>query len=277
MNRPPIRKKHESLNSKSMKQNNHFQNITPVHKKTKESKVYGLNACKAFFKSRPHKIIRAFFLAHVTAQFPETLSYLASQKKVYRILPPEEMEKVSQTTHHEGVVFIVEPTQTIYAEEWIERWKSETDCLVILENVGNPHNLGAIMRTCAHFGITAICTNDAQVLQSGAALRTAEGGGESIICLEYRNLDRLMNQLKSKSYTVITTSSHHGQSLFKTQLPKKCAFLFGEESNGLSESLFNSSNLKVQIPGTNNVESLNVANSVAVICGEYYRQNRQTS
>lgn len=277
MNRPPLKKRNQSFNKNSSEQKSDFQGKIPYSKKVKESKVYGLNACKAFFKSRPQKIIRAFFLAHITAQFPETLSYLANHKKVYRILPPDEMEKVSQTTHHEGVVFIVEQSQPTRAEEWLERWKSENDCIVILENVGNPHNLGAIMRTCAHFGITAICTQDSQNLESGAALRTAEGGGESIICLQYQNLENFIQALKNKSYSVITTSSHQGQNLFRTQLPKKCAFLFGEESKGLSENLFQIDDLKIQIPGTNNVESLNVANSVAIICGEFYRQHRQMS
>ncbi len=276
MNRPPLRKKNPSFKNNTSDDYRQEQNKIPYIKKVKESKVYGLNACKAFFKSRPHKIIRAFFLAHITSQFPETLSYLASQKKVYRILPSDEMEKVSQTTHHEGVVFIVEQTPSLIAEEWIERWKSDTDCLVILENVGNPHNLGAIMRTCSHFGVTAICTNDAQILQSGAALRTAEGGGESIICLEYKNLENLIQSLKKKSYSVITTSSHQGQNLFKSQLPKKCAILFGEEANGLTEPIFKIADMKIQIPGTQSVESLNVANSVAVTCAEFFRQHRQS-
>lgn len=266
MNRPPI-KKREFRNSSPASTNENY-------KKMKESKVYGLNACKAFFKSRPQKIIRAFFLAHITAQFPETLSYLATQKKVYRILPPEEMEKVAQTTHHEGVVFIVEPTHPLNVENWLERWKSTTDCLIILENVGNPHNLGAIMRTCAHFGVTAICSQDAQALESGAALRTAEGGAESVITLQYQNIDTLVLALKKHGYKMISTSSHNGENLYRTQLPKKCAFLFGEEAKGLTESAFHAADLNIQIPGTNNVESLNVATSVALISSEFYRQNK---
>ncbi|STW49051.1 tRNA/rRNA methyltransferase yfiF [Klebsiella pneumoniae] len=56
----------------------------------------------------------------------------------------------------------------------------EEDCVLALEDVGNPHNLGAIMRSCAHFGVKGVVVQDAGVLESRAAIRTAEGGAEHV-------------------------------------------------------------------------------------------------
>ena len=64
--------------------------------------------------------------------------------------------------------------------------KKTQDCLLALDGVGNPHNLGAIARSCAHFGVSGIILTAPEALQSGAAARTAEGGLEFVEALADR-------------------------------------------------------------------------------------------
>lgn len=238
----------------------------------RESKVYGINASLKFFSGRPQQVIRAFFNTKTAPKFGALQKYLAKNKKPYRLVTDDELQKIGQTSHHEGVVLIVKVEPPLAAEKWIESHKSAKDCLVLLEDIGNPHNLGAIIRTCAHFGVSAICHPDATALQSGAALRTAEGGAESVAILEYKNLKDFVNLAKKRGYSIISTSSHKGTSIFKSEIPDKVIFFFGEEGDGLSEAAFKISDSSVQIPGTGKVESLNVATAVALIVAEFYKQ-----
>lgn len=144
-----------------------------------ETRVYGENACQALFQSRPEAIVRAWFVQSVTPRFRETLRWLAANRKAYHVVDDSELAKAAGTEHHGGVCFIIKKQTGLDVAAWLSQ-SAEQDCVVALENVGNPHNLGAIMRSCAHFGAKAILVNDANLLESGAAVRTAEGGAEHV-------------------------------------------------------------------------------------------------
>lgn len=239
------------------------------------TKVYGINACKVFYKNKFPKIIRAFFTQNVAPQFSELMKQMAAQKKVYRIVPEAELEKVSQSQHHEGVCFNVETEPAIPLSQWLTKEKQKKQSfLLALENIGNPHNLGAIMRVAAHFGVDGIAMTNPKALQSGAAKRTAEGGAEFVQMVQCESMKSLVQAAKKEGYFIATTSSHKGKSLYKTEFPDRCILLFGEEGPGLSKEILNNSEFSIQIPGTNNVESLNVSAAIAIILGEIWSQKK---
>src|SRR5690606_39698531 len=81
------------------------------------------------------------------------------------------------------------------------------DCVLALEDVGNPHNLGAMMRSCAHFGVKGVLLQDAALLESGAAIRTAEGGAEHVQPITGDSVLEALEQFRKAGYTIVTTSS----------------------------------------------------------------------
>lgn len=113
-----------------------------------------------------------------------------------------------------------------------------------------------------------------ELLQSGAALRTAEGGGEFVDGLSCDNLPLALQLCKEAGYTLITTSSHGGSSLYNTVLPAKVVVVFGEEMFGVSQNVAKSADIALQIPGSGKVESLNVSVAASLILGEWYRQQQ---
>lgn len=242
------------------------------------SKVYGINACAVFAKNKSKKIIRAFFTKEIAPKFSDLMKELAGQKKVYRIVTEVELEKISQSKHHEGVCFNVELDLPVKLSEWLRlESKKKQSYLLALENVGNPHNLGAIMRVAAHFGIDGIAMIHPKSLQSGAAKRTAEGGGEFVQIVQCESMKDLISKAKKENYTIVTTSSHESEkvkSLYKTEFPDKCVLLFGEEGPGLSKEVLSAGNFAIQIPGTKNVESLNVGSAISIILGELWKQKK---
>ncbi len=116
-----------------------------------ETRVYGENACQALFQSRPEAIVRAWFVQSVTARFREVLRWLAANRKAYHVVDGAELTKASGTEHHGGVCFIIKKRLSMAVSEWLSQ-SGEEDCVLALEDVSNPYNLGGIMRTCAHFG-----------------------------------------------------------------------------------------------------------------------------
>ena len=130
------------------------------------------------------------------------------------------------------------------------------------------------MRSCAHFGVKGVVVQDAGVLESGAAIRTAEGGAEHVEPITGDSFIDTLDQFRKAGYAIVSTSSHNGTPLFKAELPKKMVLVLGQERDGLSDAAISSSDLSVAIDGTGNVESLNVSVATGVLLAEWWRQNK---
>lgn len=130
------------------------------------------------------------------------------------------------------------------------------------------------MRSCAHFGVKGVVVQDAGVLESGAAIRTAEGGAEHVEPITGDSFIDTLTQFRQAGYAIVSTSSHNGTPLFKAELPKKMVLVLGQERDGLSDAAISSSDLNVAIDGTGNVESLNVSVATGVLLAEWWRQNK---
>lgn len=239
-----------------------------------EGKVYGENACRVLFGQRPDAIVRLYIAEKLAPKFADVMKYLAVSKKAYHIVDEAELEKVAASQHHGGIVLLVKrkPVQTL--ANYLNQKGKKQDCLLALDGVSNPHNLGAIARTCAHFGVTGVIMREPQLLHSGAALRTAEGGGEFVEALKCDDMPLALRLCKDAGYTLVTTSSHGGQSLYQSTLPEKVVIVFGEEMFGVSKNVAKAADIALQIPGTGKVESLNVSVAASLILGEWYRQRQ---
>ncbi|AUX94511.1 tRNA/rRNA methyltransferase [Mixta gaviniae] len=238
-----------------------------------ETRVYGENACQALFQSRPECIVRAWFVQSVTPRFRDALRWLAANRKAYHVVEEAELEKASGTEHHGGVCFLIKKRVGTPVSEWLATGR-EQDCVLALENIGNPHNIGGIMRSSAHFGVKGLLVDDAAVLESGAAVRTAEGGAEHVQALSAESFVKGLEAFRKAGYTIVTTSSHKGSTpLTQAKLPAKMVLVLGQESDGLTESALKQGDMSVSIDGTGKVESLNVSVATGVLLAEWWRQN----
>ena len=184
-----------------------------------------------------------------------------------------ELTKASGTEHHGGVCFLIKKRNGTTVQQWVSQAEAD-DCVLALEDVGNPHNLGAMMRSCAHFGVKGVLLQDAALLESGAAIRTAEGGAEHVQPITGDSVLDAIEQFRNAGYAIVTTSSHAATPLFKATLPRKMVLVLGQERDGLSDAALSSADLSVSIDGTGNVESLNVSVATGVLLAEWWRQNK---
>lgn len=235
----------------------------------KELKYYGIHACEALWQKRPKDIIRVYVDETQLRAFGPLLKWCAQNKKAYHIVKEEDLNKVTDSVHHEGICILAKELKPLYEEEMV---LTEKMCLLYLDGVQNPHNLGSIIRTSAHFGISYILGERLPSL-SPSACRIAKGGAEIVrlVSLPYP-LDTI-RRLKLKGFELIGTSSHKGSSLYEAPFSKRTILAIGSESDGLSKPLLKQVSRSIQIPGTDAVESLNVAVATGVCIGEYCRQH----
>jgi TrmH RNA methyltransferase len=241
--------------------------------KREEARIYGINACQKFFEHRRDALVKVYLTERTAPKFGAVMKFCAEQHLVYRFVTDPELEKITASNHHEGVCFVVKKAPVLVATKWLRlHGRQPRQVVLALENVGNPHNLGAIMRSCAHFGVPAIAVNDAAAMLSGAALRTAEGGAEHVEVIQYNRLETLLSEFRKAGFRVAVTSSHTGVDVYRAELPEKLLILLGEESSGLSKRALAAGDLRLMIPGTGQVESLNVSAACSVLLAEHWRQ-----
>ena len=150
-------------------------------------------------------------------------------------------------------------------------WARSGEPLLLLDGIGNPHNLGAIVRTAAFFGLPRIVLSDhpAQAGPSDASYRVAEGGLEFVELHRSVRFANTLQQLR-RSYCVIGTAAGNGQSieaLRRTERPsdRPLAVVLGNEEHGLPPATLAACEAIITIPGSGLVQSLNVAASAAIL------------
>ncbi|MGL4858978.1 MAG: tRNA/rRNA methyltransferase, partial [Enterobacteriaceae bacterium] len=242
--------------------------------RAQESRVYGENACQALFAARPEAIVRAWFVQSVTPRFREALRWLAANRKAYHVVDEQELNKVSNTEHHGGVCFLIKKRPSYTVEEYLQQAPTQQDCVIALNKEGNPHNLGAIMRNCAHFAARGILLADPALLESGAAVRTAAGGAESIVPVISQDLAAELALFQQAGYTLVTTSGHKGEPLSQATLPERMVLLLGVEAEELNDSRLQKGSQAVTIDGSGKVDSLNMAVASGILLAEWWRQQK---
>jgi TrmH RNA methyltransferase len=253
--------------------------------KANEQKIYGRNACLAFARKSPDNVIRAYCNDTVQGEFGFLLKHLAKHKRAYHIVTNDALGKLSESLHHEGVMLLVNKPpiadENILFAALDQESKQKTECLLCLDGLSNPHNLGSIVRTAAHFGVQRIVLfnvsdDSLKSLLSAAYHRTAEGGAVHVDIIRCKNSEKFIEKISEKyGFTLAATSSHSAAAfLHRTTLPKRLALLMGSEGNGVSPDLLKRAQFKICINGTGHVESLNVASATAILLNEYARQTQ---
>jgi RNA methyltransferase, TrmH family len=241
-----------------------------------EIKISGLNAVLALVDHRIDDVIRVYLTEERIPDLSALLKHCAAERKAYHVVPRAELDRVAESVHHEGVCVLAKrrrPATFGALTKSLARDRHTPATLVLLDDVKNPHNIGAIVRIAAHFGARALLLPDEQqaTKPSSALLRTAEGGAESVDLVHIREVAAAIETLVELGFRVVATSSHARDSIYSWRPSPRTLVLLGSEGEGLSKSVFGLSDAVLTIPGTGAVESLNVASAAAIVLSEIYR------
>ena len=251
----------------------------PRPRNSDELRVYGINACLAIFAHRPADVRKVYLIESRLGVLKPVLAWCVQNKLGYRVVENGDLDKLTQSQHHEGVCFEVRRRPLLSVSELLRRVPRQKPALLVwLDGVGNPHNFGAVLRSAANFGaLGLLLARDSALSVSGAAMRVAEGGAEAVPIAQIMPGEDILGSLRNADIRVVATVPHEGESLYRAKLPDRAVLVLGAEGGGLNQGLIDRADFQVTIPGTGAVDSLNVAASAAVLFGEYYRQRQITS
>ena len=240
-----------------------------------ESRLYGFNACRAAFAARPQDLRKVYLSEARIAALRDVLAWCVKHRLGYRVVEETDLDKLAASTHHEGVIFDMLRREPPTLPALLSALPAGPQLLLWLDGVGNPHNLGAVLRSAAHFGVAGVLLPPGTALTlSGAAYRVAEGGAEAVPVLALDDTREALHALRAAGFRLAATLPRDAPSIYTTSLPARVVLVFGAEASGIQQALVEACELKLGIPGTGRVESLNIANAVGVMLGEYWRQHR---
>jgi len=264
-----------------------------------ELKLCGLAAVRARWQRDPASIKRLYFDYATGRKIGVMCKALSAARKVYRCVEPAELEKVAGTVHHGGIVAVVgEPLLRTPTPHDVQTWVRQGAPLLLIDRIGNAHNLGALARTAAFFGVPHLVlrSDPAAARPNDAAYRVAEGGFEALAVWLVRDLPAFLRELGGAGYEVIGAATRGAPMLGKnpkfetrnskletrnqgrvvrnpepgTPSSKPVALILGNEEQGLAPEVAAACSRLVTIPGSGQVESLNVSVAGAVLMWEYF-------
>ena len=231
-------------------------------------RVAGLPAVTALFAAAPERIERLFFDERMKGAVAGFCMTLARARKPYRLVPPAELERVAGGVMHGGVVAVAQPRPVLpFDPAEAALWARDGKPLLLLDGVGNPHNLGAIARSAAFFGLTRLVLSDhpGQAAPSDASYRIAEGGLEQLAVYRATDFAAALRRLKP-AYRVLGTALERGKPL-EALAPsaKPAALVLGNEEQGLPRATLAACDEIVTIAGSGPLQSLNVSVSAGIL------------
>ena len=242
----------------------------------REIRLYGLNACLAAFAKRPEALRKVYLTEARIPALKPVLAWCVKHRLGYRVVEEADLDKLTGSRHHEGVAFDHRRSEPLGLRGLLASQPSAPapSLLLWLDGVGNPHNLGALLRSAAHFGVAGVIVPDHSDLDvSGAAARVAEGAAELVPLARAPADAHTREALRAAGYALAATVPRDGASLYDMELPARLVVIFGAEREGMSGALIHAADLRLTIPGSGSIDSLNVAASVAVVLGEYWRRH----
>ena len=246
--------------------------------KRNELAVCGFAAVKKLEKNHPEKITRLYFTEEVAPKFGGLCKKLAKQHGIYNQKPASELEKLSGTVHHQGVVAMIQSPDIIPLDSEItDSWIENCENAVLLDRIGNAANFGAIVRSAAFFGIKNIIIplDEAQTSITTSSYRVAEGGMEYVNIYSVNSSVRLLEALKGKMIRVGTDLSAKKTAAELKNLSsggKPVLIILGNEEKGISDMVRKNCDELIIIPWDGMkkgkecvIDSLNVAQASSIL------------
>ena len=229
------------------------------HGTANRPRLWGKHAVSAALDNPNRRVLRAWATREATAfmQFPDEVAVtLAEAPDLGRLVPHD--------APHQGVVVEVEPLEDIRLDDLLTE-TSERAVLLVLDQVTDPHNVGAILRSAAAFGAVGIVTQDRHSPpESGALAKAASGALERVPWARVVNLARSLEEIGEAGFWRIGLAGDAETDLKDALGPQHVALVLGAEGPGLRPNTREHCDALARLPINDSIESLNVSNAAAV-------------
>jgi 23S rRNA (guanosine2251-2'-O)-methyltransferase len=241
--------------------------------------IVGKHAVLEALKNPSRKIERVFLTEDAQKKinrenqnlnlFKRTSVFYKSRKELDNLCGRDE-------TSHQGLVAEVEHLEEITLKEFVIENKKNNLNLIALEEVTDPRNIGSIIRSAVAFNIDGIIVKERSFPSKSKLLyKSASGGAEHIKIFKVANINTALKFLKTKDFWVSAFDLSAKKDFTKHNWKGKNILLFGSEGFGIKTKTLENSDFRFKVNINNNIESLNISNTVSVVCHHVFQSTKQ--
>lgn len=225
--------------------------------------IYGKNVVKEVLQNKKN-IKKAYVYKNFNDK--EIINKLSNIDICY--LEKHELDKIVNE-NHQGIILVVDDYNYFDIEEII---KKENSTIVILDHITDPHNFGAIIRTCEAAGVDGIIIpKDRSVQVNSTVIKVSTGAIENVKIARVTNLVNTINYLKKQNFWIVGTSME-GTSYTKINYDGNIAIVIGNEGDGMSKLVKQNCDFIASIPMIGKTNSLNASVAAGIMIYEVVRQ-----
>lgn len=236
--------------------------------------IYGRHAVLEALEKRPD-VVTAVFVR-------DDISLDAAHKKMLQAVSRVEVFKgnnvprgVDPRATHQGFIAEIDPQKLLVPFKTFKEELGEVDAgtsLVVLGEVQDPHNVGAIIRSAAAFGCRAVLLPEHRGCPvTGTVIKTSAGTAFNLPLVSVGNINNALRDLKDSGFWVYGLDGDGDVSLYEEQFTKPTAFVVGNEATGIRAKTHEACDTILSIPMSDRAESLNASVSAAVVLSHWSR------
>ena len=242
--------------------------------------IYGKNPIKeALLSNQPiEKIFIAQSLKKSTADF---FRKLATQKNIpLRVADRNKLKELVGQKNHQGIIAILSQTQYATIDEilTIAQQKNEPPLIAILDEIQDPHNLGAIIRSAETFGLHGIIiTKDRSVGLTDTVAKISAGAINHIVVARVTNLAQTIDELKQQGLWFVGADQNSSQRIDEVDVRLPMGIIIGSEGKGIRRLVKEKCDFLVRIPMYGQINSLNASVAAGIMFWEVRRRRASPS
>lgn len=236
--------------------------------------LYGIHAVREALRSRTRPILR-LCVVRQDGQFADLVRLAREAGIPVHVEPRAALDRLVASRKHQGVLAVVGVKPYVEVEDILAhaRARGEPPCVVVLDGIEDPHNLGAVLRSVEAAGAHGVCIPERRSAGlTGTVAKTSGGAVEYVRIACVPNLSRLIEQLQDSGLWVYGLDAEASKAYTTLDFRGPCAMVFGAEGVGIRPGVLATCDERAAIPMRGKVGSLNVSAAAAVVLFEMVRQ-----
>ncbi len=236
--------------------------------------VVGLHAIQELVKHKSDRLQRIYALTQENAKDRKTNLLEACKKKQIPIsyVSFDILTKMAGGDSHQGLIAEVNPREYFSSKEFLQQLEDKANSIVLmLDQIFDPQNLGAILRAAECFGVDGVIFSKNRGTEiTPVTTKTSCGASELVPLIRVSNLAETVTEFQKAGYSaVVSLLNSNAQSLFDFKRPDKILLVLGSEGDGVQPLICKRADASVYIPMKGAIQSLNVASACAVFLSHF--------